>query len=232
MEVKVRPVEDPDPSESLSKDSSGSLSGMRTTRLLAATRIVTTVALSAALTLIAALSSLSTAHAQTPTPTPFPSMDLTVVKSDSIDPVIAGGHLVYTLTVTRSGIYGGQAVTLTDSLPPAATFIGASSTHGTCNKSGGMLTCALGSLSPELTATITVEITAPGSGGTISNSASVSAFNTFDLNPADNNATETTMVFTADEIPDTTWWALSLLAIMLGALAYLTLGRRSPSTAG
>ena len=154
------------------------------------------------------------------------SIDLTVVKSDSLDPVGVGGSLTYTLTVTISGVYGSQAITLTDSLPASVTFVAATSTHGVCNESGGTLTCNLGSL-PELSATVTVEVTVPEVAGTISNSAAVSAFNTFDLNPADNSATETTAVLTPEAVPGPSQWGIVALALVLTGLAYLVLRRRS-----
>src|SRR6185436_6379687 len=50
------------------------------------------------------------------------SADLADVKVDSIDPVIAGTSLSYTITVTDAGPSNATGVTVTDALDPALLF--------------------------------------------------------------------------------------------------------------
>ena len=88
------------------------------------------------------------------------------------------------------------------------------------------LACNLGNLSPELAATVTVEVIAPTTGGTIDNTASVSAFNTLDLNPADNSATEPTSVLIPEGVPGLAQWGLIAMAVVLGGLSYLSIACR------
>ena len=49
-------------------------------------------------------------------------IDLGIVKTDNPDPVIAGGFLTYTLSVTNYGPYADEGVKVTDTLPAEVTF--------------------------------------------------------------------------------------------------------------
>jgi uncharacterized repeat protein (TIGR01451 family) len=51
------------------------------------------------------------------------SADLVVTKSDSPDPVTAGGDLTYTITVTNNGPSDAQGLQLSDTLPANTTFV-------------------------------------------------------------------------------------------------------------
>src|SRR5207302_268915 len=121
-------------------------------------------------------------------------------KSDSPDPVIAGGTLTYTLTVSNAGPSTSSNVTVTDTLSPGVTFQSASGTGWSCSQASGTVTCTRASLAPtgSTSSTITILVTAPNEGGTITNTASVSSA-TPDPNPANNSATEqTTVIASAD----------------------------------
>ena len=48
-----------------------------------------------------------------------PQADLSISKTDSIDPVVAGQLLAYTLTVNNAGTQTATDVTVTDTLPVA-----------------------------------------------------------------------------------------------------------------
>src|SRR4029078_10182732 len=59
--------------------------------------------------------------------------DLTVLKTDSPDPVIAGNQLTYTIVVANAGPSDAQSVSLADTLPTAlhgATYTHDSGAHG------------------------------------------------------------------------------------------------------
>jgi uncharacterized repeat protein (TIGR01451 family) len=78
----------------------------------------------------------------------------------------------YTLLARNTGIVAATDVTLSDSLPAGAVFIGA--TGGTCTAAGGVVSCDLGPMSAGASATVTITLTAPNSpGATLTDSASV-----------------------------------------------------------
>jgi uncharacterized repeat protein (TIGR01451 family) len=132
------------------------------------------------------------------TTTVNPAADLSVTKSDSPDPVIAGNNLTYMVVVTNNGPSPSTGVTLTDILPATVTFVSASSTQGTCPQSGGTVICGIGSLNNRSTATMTIVVT-PSAAGSITNTASVRA-NETDPNSANNSATASTTVLTQADL--------------------------------
>src|SRR5205085_6554026 len=71
--------------------------------------------------------------------------DLSITKTDSPDPVQAGGLLTYTLTVINSGGQTATGVRVTDTVPADTTFI-ACGGDAACSESGGTLTWNLGGL--------------------------------------------------------------------------------------
>jgi uncharacterized repeat protein (TIGR01451 family) len=127
-----------------------------------------------------------------------PPADLSLAKADSPDPVEAKTELTYTVTVTNNGPSAATEITLTDQLPEGAVFVSASPTQGTCSRDGkgksdGVLTCDLGELAAGASATVTI-VVEPAKAGTLVNTATVRASQP-EPNPADNTATETTVVF-------------------------------------
>ncbi len=56
--------------------------------------------------------------------------DLSVTKTDSPDPVIAGTNLTYTLNFASSGPSDAQNVSITDAVPTGTTFVSASAPAG------------------------------------------------------------------------------------------------------
>lgn len=119
--------------------------------------------------------------------------DLTVSITDTPDPVRAGSRLTYTAAVTNNGPASASA-TLTDTLPANVRFRSATSTAGSCSRSGQVVTCSLGTLGTGDTATVTITVT-PRQAGTITNSAQVTSA-AADPNPTNNTDTETTTVTT------------------------------------
>jgi len=118
--------------------------------------------------------------------------DLSVAKSDNIDPVEVGEQLTYTIYVVNNGPEQATGVQAIDTLPGTATFVSATASQGTCNQSAGIVTCDLGTLDPGVTATITI-VVEPTAGGIMTNTANVTC-NEQDPNPANDSATETTEV--------------------------------------
>jgi uncharacterized repeat protein (TIGR01451 family) len=125
--------------------------------------------------------------------------DLAVTKSASLNPVLAGISLTYTIGLTNQGPDEALNVTVTDTLPSGPAFVSAVSTQGSCDHAGGIVTCAIGSLANGGTATVTILVT-PGTAGWIRNEAQVSS-SLYDPNSANNTAVQDTRVYTAAD-PD------------------------------
>jgi len=100
----------------------------------------------------------------TTTTTVTPLADLSLVKSASVNPVDPGGTLVYTLSVANAGPNDALTVTVTDTLPSAATYVGASASGWTCGQASGVVTCAVSALSSTTTSNIVITVTAPFTG--------------------------------------------------------------------
>ncbi len=143
----------------------------------------------------------------TDTTTVATSADLSVTKTDSPDPVIAGANLTYTITVANAGPNAAQSVSLTDTLPAGTTFVSLTAPAGfSCTTpavgGNGTVTCTIASLAAGATQTFTliVQVGASVAAGTvISNTATVSAA-TSDPNAANDSATTTTTVATSADL--------------------------------
>ena len=120
--------------------------------------------------------------------------DLSITKSDSPDPALAGTNLTYTLTVTNAGPSVNAGFSVTDTLPSGVSFV--SATSG-CTESSGTVTCISGGLGVGATETyqivVTVDPSYPGS-GTILNTAAIATSTTTDPNSLNDSATESTSV--------------------------------------
>jgi len=120
--------------------------------------------------------------------------DLSITKTDSPDPVTAGGQLQYAIVVSNAGPSNAATLSMTDPLPPGTTFVSAVGTGWSCAQAAGTVTCTRAALNTGITApTITITVNAPTTGGTISNTASITAA-TSDPNTGNNSATATTDV--------------------------------------
>jgi hypothetical protein len=119
-----------------------------------------------------------------------PFVDLEVSMIDAPDPVPPGDNLEYAITVSNIGTAPATGVSLSDPLPAWVAFLSVITTQGSCSNSAGTVSCALGSLGPGQSATVTIGTT-PGVSGQFSNTATASSTQT-DLNPANNTATTVT----------------------------------------
>ena len=85
-----------------------------------------------------------------------PKTDLSIVKLDSPDPVIAGEDLTYTITVTNNGPSDASGVVVTDTLLAGVTF---KSATGGATHDSGIVTWNAGSLAGGASATLTIIVT-------------------------------------------------------------------------
>ncbi|MCX4776633.1 calcium-binding protein [Streptomyces sp. NBC_01264] len=128
------------------------------------------------------------------TPPPPPAADLSVTHTGT-PTVSIGDQASYTVRVSSAATSTVTAtgVTLTDSLSGAGgTLLSAVPSQGTCTTTATGANCALGSLAPGASATVTVTAE-PRATGTLTNSASVTA-STQDPNAANNSAGASTSV--------------------------------------
>lgn len=126
------------------------------------------------------------------------SADLSIVKTDSPDPVLVGGSLTYTLAVSNAGPDTAAGVTVSDTLPAGTSYVSSTPSQGTCSGTT-TVTCSLGSLVSGGSATVTIVVTA-NTVGTLTNTASVSS-STSDPNAQNNSSSATTAVEEDEEPP-------------------------------
>ncbi len=119
------------------------------------------------------------------------SADLSIAKSDSPDPVIAGQNLTYTIVVTNLGTSDAQNVLVSDPLPVGLSYVSntGGGTYSASTVSWSLVTLAAGS---SVTLTVTTKVN-NDFGGNISNTATVSSTTT-DPIPGNNTDTENTFV--------------------------------------
>lgn len=159
------------------------------------------------------------------------SADLSI---DKIGPatVVAGGRMVYTLSVTNHGPSRANDVSVLDTLPPGVTFVSASGTGWSCTNAGSAsITCTRPTLASGATApAITVVLTAPAAASSITNSASVSS-STSDPSPGNDSSSSATVVSAASGGTAGTGadvqplFRLELVLVLLGGLFLLIAGR-------
>lgn len=117
--------------------------------------------------------------------------DLSISMIDTADPVVAGGSVTYNATVTNSsGPNIAQSVAITVTLPSKFTF---SSASGGCSHSNSIVTCNIGALA--INSSATVSITASTSStGVFSTLATVGDTLGNDPNLINNNVWQSTQV--------------------------------------
>jgi len=83
------------------------------------------------------------------------SADLSITKTDSADPVLAGQDLTYTLVVANGGPSDATNVVVTDAVPAGTSFVSA---DGGGLEAGGIVTWNLGTVADGGSATVHVTI--------------------------------------------------------------------------
>src|SRR6185503_12901936 len=122
-----------------------------------------------------------------------PIADVGVSQLDIPDPVAVGSNLTYTVIVTNNGPAAANNVLASDTPPSSgATLVSFSSSQGSCTLISGTVWCALGSIAPGASATVTIVVT-PTATGTLANTASVTA-DEVDFVTANNSSTANTTV--------------------------------------
>ena len=119
--------------------------------------------------------------------------DLRLTLSALPNPVFVSSPLVYSVAVQNLGVADATSATITNTLPAAVTFVSASVTQGTCTQSAGVVTCNLGTLTASSTATATINVTAPGTSTSLTDTASTTSGVT-DPFPSNNSASLVTFV--------------------------------------
>jgi len=129
------------------------------------------------------------------------SADLSVTKTGTPDPVIAGGSLLsYTITVTNAGPSDATTATLTDSLPIGTTFVSiVSPLSWSCTVpslgANGTVACANATFPiGSAVFTVQVQVDAAAAAGTVISNTATAASATSDPNPANNDGVATTTV--------------------------------------
>jgi uncharacterized repeat protein (TIGR01451 family) len=120
-------------------------------------------------------------------------VDLALSKSDLQDPVHPGSNLTYTVLVNNNGPNPATGVQVTDTLPSGVTFVSATPSQGTCSQASGTVTCQVGALAVNASASIQIVVTTPSTASTLTNSASVTG-NETDPDTTNNSATQETTV--------------------------------------
>ena len=152
------------------------------------------VAIASALIAIA-----GTIGAVAPAPASAATADVSIVKTDSVDPATAGTEFTYALTIANVGPDGATAVTTEDKLPSQTDFVAAVSSQGNCAEKGRTVTCELGTLASGAGATVAIRLV-PRREGQLSNTATVTTSDT-DPQEANNSDPETTTVIDAPAAP-------------------------------
>ncbi|MEV5973445.1 calcium-binding protein [Streptomyces sp. NPDC051921] len=123
---------------------------------------------------------------------PPPGADVSVTKTGPGTAAI-GDTVTYTVTVRNtSATTTATDVQLTDTLTGTATLLSATTDRGTCTLAAGRVTCAIGSLGPGTTATVTI-VAEPSRTGTLTDTVTVTAAQS-DPVTSNNTATRTTTV--------------------------------------
>ncbi|MEW6028569.1 MAG: right-handed parallel beta-helix repeat-containing protein [Chloroflexota bacterium] len=124
--------------------------------------------------------------------------DLSVTKSEDVDPVIVGQPLTYTVAVTNNGPDAAENVVVSDTLPSGVTYDSATATQGSCVIAFPLLECQIGTMNPGDSVTVTIHVT-PNEGGTMTNHVAV-ASDTNDPDTGNNSDSEDTTVIATGTI--------------------------------
>ncbi len=121
--------------------------------------------------------------------------DLSLVKTDAIDPVSPSGTIDYTLAVTNENGSDAQNIVITDTLPASTSFISGSvnSNTGSCSANGQTVTCTMGHVLAGDGYNAVIKVRAPSSATRITNNASVTA-DQLDTKTDNNSDSETTAI--------------------------------------
>ncbi|HEY0159174.1 MAG TPA: Calx-beta domain-containing protein [Thermoanaerobaculia bacterium] len=147
---------------------------------------------------------------------PVADLSLTKLGPESVDP---GEPITYTITVSNAGPQAATNVVVEDTIPAGTTFVSATPSQGSCSGTA-VVTCNLGTIGDDSSATITLIVTAPLVNGPISNTATADSDET---DPTVAAGTAPTFVngavSNAAGIPTLSEWALLLMLMGMAAAA-------------
>lgn len=157
--------------------------------------------------------------------------DLSIAKTATPNPAVpAGGTLTYTISVNNLGPNAASTVTVTDTLPGGVNFVSVNGSGWTCGHSGGIVTCTIASLAVGAAPDITIVVTAPGTYGTIYNTASITTTSTDPVSGNNNTGSVPTSVTPSSDLSISKSAALTVSAG--GSLIYtVSVSNIGPSTA-
>ena len=127
-----------------------------------------------------------------------PETDLAISIADFPDPIMLGGNVTYTVTVTNLGPEIAGAIVVTNVLPATANFLSATPSQGSCAHAAGRVICDLGTMTNRASASITI-IVQTTAAGVLNFSSSLSA-NALDFHLGNNAAAATTTVAGAADL--------------------------------
>ena len=213
--------------------SNGAVDCLAATLTNGASTTFTLVAKTASTTPPGTISNTATVQAQSPLdPTPGNNttisntnvalVDLSLTKSLSPGPYLAGMPVTFTLLVTNSGTVPAENVVVTDVLP-----FGMSATSttplGACTGTTTVI-CTAATLGAGASTTFTITANLPGAVGNYTNSATVTSANG-DAAPTNNTGSAGFAVIPGAAIPMLDPAVLALLAVLLGIAAVLAMKR-------
>jgi uncharacterized repeat protein (TIGR01451 family) len=154
--------------------------------------------------------------------------DLSVTKTDSVDPVLAGNNLTYTITVSNAGPSNAANVVAMDTLPAGVTFV--SATNGG-TEAGGAVTWNLGTLALGGMTSVMVTVTVDSSTtANLNNTVTVST-DADDANSANDTANEATTVNTEIDLSVTKTDAVDPVASGTPLVYTINVANAGPSDA-
>ena len=160
-----------------------------------------------------------------------PIADVTVTKSVTSGPLVAGGEVTYLVRVQNTGPSTAAAVTMTDTLDAGLSLISAASPVGTCS-GNPTITCNLGSLNSgaSVDIVVTATVSADVTGATVGNTAAVSTATDEGANANANTSTVSDIVVNSADLRITKEVDNNPLLIG-GAFVYtITVTNAGPST--
>src|SRR5262249_53760344 len=89
-----------------------------------------------------------------------PTVDVEVQLSAMPNPVSLDATVTYSIDLTNRGPSSATGVLVQDLLPEGVSFVSASPSQGACTNTGNAVGCALGSLAPGQTATVSIRAVA------------------------------------------------------------------------
>jgi uncharacterized repeat protein (TIGR01451 family) len=116
-------------------------------------------------------------------------IDLSILKTGSALVALETTQFTYTLSVVNFGPGAATGVTVTDTLPAGLTLVSATPSQGACSGTS-TITCSLGNLANQATATVTLVVLLPmkSAGSVLSNTATITS-NQPEIAPANNTST-------------------------------------------